>query len=81
MRELANESAQAAIETFEKRSSFEGALVNATYLLIALSCFAILWLGKEHMNHPVSGLAVGLGCLVAIVAGTRAMSLFLHSRS
>jgi hypothetical protein len=36
MRELANESAQAAIKTFEKRSSFEQSLVNAAYLLIVL---------------------------------------------
>ena len=81
MRELANESARAAIKTFEKRSAFQQALVNAAFLLMVLPCFAILWLGKGHVNPALTYLAVGLGCLVSIVAGTQSVRLFLRSRS
>ena len=81
MRELANESAQAALKTFEKRSSFERALVNAAYLLIVFACFGVLWLGKGHMNHSLACLVVGLSGLLAIVAGTQSVRLFLRSQS
>ncbi|MCY2992963.1 MAG: hypothetical protein NTY19_34540 [Planctomycetota bacterium] len=81
MRELANESAQAAIKTFEQRSAFERALVNAAYLLLVFACFAVLWFGKGHVNHSLTYPVVGLGCLVAIVAGTQSVRLFLRSRS
>lgn len=79
MRELANETAQADIKTFEKRFSWERALVNAAYLLIVLPCFAILWRGRGHSDPTLTCLAAGVGCLVSVTAGTQAVRLFLRS--
>ena len=81
MRQLANESAQAAIKIYEKRSSLKQALVNAAYLLIMLPCFAVLWRGTSAVNDSLTGVALSLGCLVSIAAGTRSVHLFLRSQA